>query len=252
MTIEVDRGGTRLDFVLGPAWTQHLPGVRFQMGRLAAVRARRAGRQRRRPRERAGPGRGPGRGARVRRPDHRRRGGRPGRQVVRYVEEKGPDQPGVEQIPFDPLRTGVRPGEVVRGPGGGRESGGQGDGPAARGRRAMNGRRVTFGLQWDPALVASGEAPVNMSSPTAISGLGLAYYVDTTVDAVAPTAGGPLHEGGRGNGRAAAKGETPRAPSARTSGAGKPYQGRGPAPNLQLSPTNTLDLRVTRPARRPS
>ncbi len=39
MTVRVDRDGTQLDFTLEPASTRVLPGVRFQMGRLAALRA---------------------------------------------------------------------------------------------------------------------------------------------------------------------------------------------------------------------
>ena len=78
-------------------------------------------------------------------------------RTVRYVEEPDKEDPGVEQVPFDPLKLGVRVGEVVR------------QGNAAdrtvritvlrrRVRRGeMTGRRVTFRHEWDPALVYNGE-----------------------------------------------------------------------------------------------
>ena len=48
-------------------------------------------------------------------------------------------------------------------------------------------------MTWDPDLVFNGEMSIGLSAPVAISGLGLAYYVDTTVDAAA--AGSPLQKG---------------------------------------------------------
>ena len=38
MTIRVERDGANLDFTLAPSYTNVLPGVRFQMGRIAAMR----------------------------------------------------------------------------------------------------------------------------------------------------------------------------------------------------------------------
>jgi regulator of sigma E protease len=43
-------------------------------------------------------------------------------------------------------------------------------------------------MQWDPKLVFSGEMITSTGAPMPISGLGLAYYVETTVDLAAPGA----------------------------------------------------------------
>jgi regulator of sigma E protease len=104
------------------------------------------------------------------------------------------------------------------------------------------GRRVTFQLEWDPTLVFSGETTYATSSSVSISGLGLAYYVETTVD----TAGGPLLKGDvitdvRPQ-KVNAKGEA----SADDWFPLKQYQGVGLHNILQAAPTDTLELRVTR------
>ena len=58
------------------------------------------------------------------------------------------------------------------------------------GPNAKIGKRVTFDMQWDPKLVFNGESVIGLASPMPISGLGLAYYVETTIDLVDP--GSPL------------------------------------------------------------
>src|SRR5262245_9470014 len=183
MIVRVDRGGTTLDFTLVPAWTQVLPGVQLQMGRLASMRKS-----------------GPAVGAMLLGP-----AGEPGLQVgkldepgsgdkiiaievtpkggarkLRFVDELGVDKgAAADEKKLDPLRLPYdleRWAEeatdhtvritVLR--------------PATGG--AKTSRRVTFDLQWDPGLVWSGEFSLSPGSPLAISGLGLAYYVETTVD----------------------------------------------------------------------
>jgi regulator of sigma E protease len=244
MTVRVDRGGTPLDFAVDPAFTRHLPGVRFQMGRLAAMRG--TG-----PAARAAPVNAPGEPglemAQIETPGSGDRiiaaevsaNGR----SLRYVEETDKEVPGVEQVRFDPLKLGYdlekwfedpthTASRTVRltvlRPGTGQE---------------MTGRRVTFQLEWDPALVDSGETTYSTSSPVSISGLGLAYYVETTVDAAA---GGPLLKGDvvtevRPQ-KVNAKGEV----SSDRWFPLKQYQGVGLHNVLQAAPTDTLDLRVTR------
>ena len=184
MTVRVDRDGTPLDFVLQPAWTQVLPGVRFQMGRVAAVRAHS-------PAANATPVNAPGEpeleAARFDAPGS-------GDRIIaievnaggtrrRYVEELSPKpEAGVEEVLFDPLKLGFELEKwaetaadrkvrvtVLR--------------PATPAGKTT--RRTTFEMTWDPALVNTGEQSLGASGPTAISGLGLAYYVDAVVDAVA-------------------------------------------------------------------
>jgi regulator of sigma E protease len=194
ITVQVDRGGAVLDFVVPPAWTQHLPGVRFQMGKLAAVRS--SG-----PAARAIPVgapaepeldvarfEAPGSGDRIIAVEVAEGNGR-----RRFVEEVSPmPEPGVTEQPFNPLRLGydlekwaenasdrtVRV-TVLR----------------AATPTAKSGRRTIFEMTWDPSLVNSGEISIGPSGPIAISGLGLAYFVDTTVDTVDPSAGSPLAKG---------------------------------------------------------
>jgi regulator of sigma E protease len=194
MTVRVDRAGSDLDFVLDPAWTRHLPGVRLQMGRLAALRS--GG-----PAARAKPIGAPGEGGlEVVQADAAGSGDRiiavevaDGNVRRRFVEEVSPNpESGVVEQPFDPLRLGYELEKwaetatdrtvrvtVLRPPT-----------PAIKA-----GRRTTFEMTWDPALGESGELSAGTSAPMSISGLGLAYYVDTTADAVEPTFGSPLQKG---------------------------------------------------------
>jgi len=59
---------------------------------------------------------------------------------------------------------------------------------------APAGRRATFDLQWNPDLVFNGEGIFGPSTPMPVSGLGLAYYIETTVD-TGPAAGPGLWKG---------------------------------------------------------
>ena len=245
MTVRVDRNGTKLDFVLGPAWTRHLPGVRLQMGRLAALRS--GG-----PASRAVPVGSPGEaGLQVAPADSPGSGDRliavevtDGKTRRRFVDEVSPTpEDGVVEQPFNPLRLGydlekwaetatdrtVRV-TVLRPPT----------------PEVKAGRRATFEMTWDPALVDSGELSTGMSTPTSISGLGLAYYVDTTVDAVNPAAGSPLMKGDvitevrpqkvDDKGNATSDDWVPL----------KEFQGVALHTIVQLNPTDTLGLKVTR------
>jgi regulator of sigma E protease len=184
MTIQVDRNGTPVTFVLEPAWTQVLPNVRFQMGRLAALRANG-------PAARAIVIGAAAPALQVAKLDDNDSGDKiiaievtpkdgPRR---RWVDEPSKDkEPGVEEIPFDPLRLPhdlevwaetandltVRI-TVLR---------------SATPGAEKTGKRATFEMQWDPKLVMNGEILIGASTPMPISGLGLAYYVENTVDAV--------------------------------------------------------------------
>jgi regulator of sigma E protease len=245
LSIQVDRDGTRLDFVVPPAWTQILPGVRYQMGRVAAFRTDG-------PAARAVPVGAPGEGGlEVARFDTPGSGDRiiaievaDGDTRRRFVDEVSPQpQPGVVEVPFTPLRLGydletwaetatdktVRV-TVLRAPT-----------PTSK-----TGRRTTFEMTWDPALVDSGEVPIGPSGPTSISGLGLAYFVDTTVDTVNPAAGSPL-----------VKGDIVtqlRIPKLDDKGATSPgkwiklkqYQAVYLHDLLQISPVPQIDVKVTR------
>jgi regulator of sigma E protease len=194
MTVRVDRDGTALDFTLEPAWTQVLPGVQFQMGRLASMR-------------KSGPAAtatlvgpagesglqvtkldDPGSGDKIIAIEVTPKGGA---RKLRFVDELGVDKGGeADEKKIDPLRLPYdleRWAEeatdrtvritVLRSADGG----------------AKTSRRVTFELQWDPGLVWGGDFSLSPGSPLAISGLGLAYYVETTVDS-APV-GSPLLKG---------------------------------------------------------
>jgi regulator of sigma E protease len=192
MTVRVHRDGTALDFKVDPAWTRVFPGVRLQMGRLAALRSRGPAAKAVPVNAPGEPGleiatfESPGSGDKIISVEMTREDGK----RVRYVDVVDPTVTDVEQTPFDALRLGyvletwaesakdltVRV-TVLRAPSG----------------TAKVGRRVTFDMKWDPALVYNGEMSAGMSSPIAISGLGLAYYVDTTIDAAAP--GGLLSPG---------------------------------------------------------
>ncbi|HKB01744.1 MAG TPA: RIP metalloprotease RseP [Gemmataceae bacterium] len=180
MIVRVDRDEERLDFRVPPAWTRVFPGVRFQMGRIAALRS--TG-----PAARAVAVNAPGEpGLQVATIDDPAAGDKiiaieinhPKEGKVRFVDEpsKEPEK-GVQERRFDPLRLGydlekwaedandltVRMTVLRAG--------------------AKAAKRVTFDLKWDPALVFNGEAILGASAPMAISGLGLAYFVETTVDA---------------------------------------------------------------------
>src|SRR6476646_6104007 len=109
---------------------------------------------------------------------------------VRFVDEPSKEPAkGVQERPFDPLRLGydlekwaeeatdltVRLTVLRAGP--------------------KTDKRVSFELKWDPALVFNGETLLGASTPMPISGLGLAYYVETTVDAADPNLQSALKKG---------------------------------------------------------
>lgn len=185
MTIHVDRDGATKVFVVDAAYTTVLPGVRFQMGRLAAMRSTGpaakavlvspAGEQ----------------GLQVSKLDQSDSGDRiiaieikRDSKTVRFVDEfskERKDDP-VEEL-LDPLRLGydleawaqtatdlTLKITVLR---------------SATGETKTS-TRVTFALKWDPALVNNGESILSASAPMPISGLGLAYYVDTTINSAEP------------------------------------------------------------------
>jgi regulator of sigma E protease len=183
MIIRVDRDGKPLDFRVAPAWTRVFPGVRLQMGRIAALRS--TG-----PAARAVPVNAPVEGGLQAGTSEDPAGGdkiieveinHPKDGLVRYVDELSKEAPkGVTEKPLDPLRLGydletwaeeatdlnVRLTVLRAG--------------------AKTAKRVSFDLRWDPALVFNGETILGASAPAPISGLGLAYYVEATVDAVDP------------------------------------------------------------------
>jgi len=185
MTIHVDRDGATKVFVVEPAYTTVFPGVRFQMGRLAAMRS-------------TGPAAkavllGPAgeKGLQFAKLDQADSGDRiiaieinRDGKTVRFVDEfsKERKDDAVEEL-FDPLRLGYdleRWAEtatdltlkitVLR---------------SATGETKTS-TRVTFALKWDPTLVNNGESILSASAPMPISGLGLAYYVDTTINSAEP------------------------------------------------------------------
>jgi regulator of sigma E protease len=192
MIVRVDRDGTPLDFRVPPAWTRVFPGVRLQMGRIAALRS--TG-----PAARAVPVNAAGEaGLQVGTPEDPAAGDKiiavavnhPKDGKVRYVDEPSKEPAkDVQERPFDPLRLGydlekwaedatdltVRLTVLKAGP--------------------KTDKRVSFDLKWDPALVFNGETILGASAPMPISGLGLAYYVETTVDAADPNAQTALKKG---------------------------------------------------------
>ena len=185
MTIHIDRDGETKEFVLEPAYTAVLAGVRFQMGRLAAMRSTGPAAKA----ERIGTA-GEG-GLQVAKLDSADSGDRiiaieivRDGKTIRFVDEFSKDRTdGVVEELFDPLRLGYDLETwaekatdltvtitVLR---------------AATGI-TKTGNRVTYALKWDPALVNNGESILGASAPMPISGLGLAYFVDTTVDSADP------------------------------------------------------------------
>ena len=195
MTVRVDRDGTPLDFVVQPSWTNVLPGVRFQMGRLAALR-------RNGPAMKANlvgpPGEpalqvanlnDPGSGDRIISIEVTPKGGG---KKLRFVDEFSKQkEDGVEERQFDPFRL---PYELERWAEEASDHTVRITVLRSATAIAPAGRRATFDLQWDPNLVFSGETVLGQSAPMPISGLGLAYYVETTVD-VGPAAGPGLWKG---------------------------------------------------------
>ena len=183
MTVRIDRDGAEHDFVVEPAAHQVFPGIRFQMGRLAAIRADG-------PAARAAlVGPAGQRGLMTGRPDQLEsadkiiavefKDGDKVRRLVESVEKEG-------DVVFDPLRLGYELEKWA-------------ETAADRNVRitvlrtdtkSTTNVRVTFDMKWDPELVYSGEAILGASSPMPISGLGLAYYVDATIDAAPGNAGG--------------------------------------------------------------
>jgi regulator of sigma E protease len=193
--VRVDRDGTQLDFVVPPGWTQVLPGVRFQMGRLAALR-------------KTGPAAAailvgppgepalqvakldePGSGDKIIAVEVTPKGAA---KKLRFVDEFSKDkEDGVEERLFDPVRL---PYELERWAEEATDRTVRITVLRAAAAGGKRGGRATFDLQWDPNLVFSGEM-IGPSSPISISGLGLAYYVDTTVDSVGPNSPGELAKG---------------------------------------------------------
>lgn len=193
VTVRVLRDGTALDFVVEPAFTRQLLGVRFQMGRLAAIRSDG-------PAATATPETAGAPGLEVARWDAPHAGDRiiaievkDGDVRRRWVDEVSPTkEPGEVEEPFNPLKLGYELEEwaetatdrtvrvtVLR----------------AATDAAKKGGRMTFEMAWDPALVHSGGRPSGASAPAEISGLGLAYYVNTVLDAVDPQAASALFKG---------------------------------------------------------
>ncbi|MSR54902.1 MAG: RIP metalloprotease RseP [Gemmataceae bacterium] len=181
MTIHVDRDGATMVFVIEPAYTTVLPGVRFTMGRLAAMRS-------------TGPAAkavlvSPAgeNGLQMAKLDQADSGDRiiaieikRDGKTVRFVDEfsKERKDDAAEEL-FDPLRLGydletwaetatdlTLKITVLR---------------SATGETKTS-TRVTFALKWDPNLVNNGESILSANAPMPISGLGLAYYVDTTIN----------------------------------------------------------------------
>ncbi|HKB03354.1 MAG TPA: site-2 protease family protein [Gemmataceae bacterium] len=189
MTILVDRDGTTLTFVVPPAWTQVLAGVRFQMGRVAALRSNG-------PAARAVAVNAPGEpGFQTAKLDEPGTGDRLIAVEVeaiengkaerrRYVDELSEVAPkGVTEVRFDPLKL---PFELEKWAESARDLKVQLTVLRAAAGGAKTGKRVTFETKWNPDLVFNGETIGGPSTPMPISGLGLAYYVDTTIDSVAP------------------------------------------------------------------
>ncbi len=185
MTVRVERSGSTLDVPLEPTWTKVLPGVRFQMGRIAAIRKVSPAASAKVVGAEGEPSLQPTK------PDEAGSGDRiialeinvDGKKR-RYVDELSKEAPaGVEEVLFDAPRL---PHDmevwaesakdltvlvtVLR--------------PPTKDEKV--GKRTTFSMQWDPALVFNGETVLSVGSPIALSGLGLAYYVEATFDRVDP------------------------------------------------------------------
>lgn len=188
MWVRVTRGDQTLTFMVPPQFQNVIPGVRLQMGRVAALRMN-----------------GPGATAKpidgttdtgllAAKPEEQGTGDRiisvevtrPDGSKLRFVDEKSSDVPaGIEERSFDPLRL---PHEL--------ELWAESAKADQRTVRlvvlrdavgaAKKGVRVTLDAEWDPKLVFNGEMSIGISAPIAISGLGIAYYVENTIDAVAP------------------------------------------------------------------
>ena len=110
---------------------------------------------------------------------------------LRFVAAPGKEPPkGVKEVVLDPLRL---PYELNRW---------AGDNPkdlkvrltVLRSQEHKTNDRVTLETEWDPNWRFAREMLSTPNSPMSIAGLGLAYRVDTTVDAVAP--GSPAAEAG--------------------------------------------------------
>ena len=195
MTVRVDRDGTPHDFVVQPSWTNVLPEIRFQMGRLAAVRrngpatkATLVGPVDEPPLQVANVDE-PGSGDRIISIEVTPKGGG---KKLRFVDEFSKQkEDGVEERQFDPFRL---PYELERWAEEASDRTVRITVLRAATANAKAGRRATFDLQWDPSLVLNGESVLGQSAPMPISGLGLAYYVETTVD-VGPAAGPGLWKG---------------------------------------------------------
>lgn len=237
MAVRIERHGQQLDFTLEPGFTQVLPGIRFQMGRIAAMRANG-------PAARAklvAPAGEPG--IQVSRPDQQDAGDK---IISIAVQKDGKELRFVESVEkdgdvvFDPLKLGYELEKwaetatdrtvritVLR----------------TASTTAKAPTRVVFEMQWDPVLVFNGEMVIGASAPMPISGLGLAYYVDTTVDA-AP-------------GQGLAKGDViteVRFRDVNEKGEAKPddwiplkqYQGASLHIMIQRAPAPEIDFKVTR------
>jgi regulator of sigma E protease len=244
MIVRVDRDGTQLDFKVAPASTKRLMGVRFQMGRVAALRA--GG-----PAARATPETPGEAGFEVARADVADSGDKiiavevaDGPVRRRFVEELSQPPPkDVTEEQFDPLKLGFVLEQwaeratdrtvkvtVLRPPTGG----------------AKTETRKTFTMTWDPALVHAGEVSIGPSGPTSISGLGLAYYVNAIVDAVDPSVGSPLAKGDIVTEVRLQKLDKQGQPSPDKWIKLKQYQAVYLHYLLQVAPTNQIDFKVKR------
>lgn len=185
MVVRIERDGTPMDVLLEPSWTKVIPGARFQMGRVAALRknspaatAKAVGSENE-PGLQAGKAQEAGTGDRIIALEILVEG-----KKRRYVEELSKETPkDVEEVQFDPLRlphvldTWAEKASdlnvlvtVIR----------------AASPNEKAGKRATFAMKWDADLAFNGEGISGGSSPIALSGLGLAYYVEATLASVAP------------------------------------------------------------------
>lgn len=234
MTVRVDRNGQQLDFALDPAYHQVLPGVRFQMGRIAAMRSN-----------------GPAAKAKlispagesgllVSRPDQPDAGDK---IIAIAVQKDGKEFRFAESekdgdVVFDPLKLGYELEKWA-------ETATDRTIQVTVLRTAKAPTRVIFEMQWDPELVFNGELVLGASAPMPISGLGLAYYVDTTIDAA------PGRQGGLAKGDLITE---VRFREVNEKGEVKPddwiplkqYQGASLNTMIQRAPAPEIDFKVTR------
>jgi regulator of sigma E protease len=193
MIVRIERDGQTIDFTIAPDYTRTIPGARFTMGRIGAIRKDSPAAN-----AKALEGGGETTGLLAAKSDVSDSGDKI--IAVEFTDAAGKvrkfsstqTEGNADETPLDPTRLPYELSRyaasvaepkvkitVVR---------------AAADASQKTPKRVTFELGWDKSYKQEFELVTMMNGPMPVAGLGLAFYVETTLDDVA--AGSPAAQAG--------------------------------------------------------